>query len=54
MRRYPRKWIAVLDGEVSLTANSLDVLVRKAERARLPRGEFLIEYMDPNPQVRIL
>ena len=54
LTKYPNKWIAFHNGEVRATGKSLNEVLQRAERARVPRKIICLHYMDPDPAVTIL
>ncbi len=47
--QHPKRWVAVYDCAVVGYARTLDALLRKIERAGLPRRGLAVEFLDPNP-----
>jgi hypothetical protein len=54
LKSYPKKWIAVYDGEVRASARSLDDLVIKVNTLKLPRNRVVVRYIDRNVRRMIL
>ena len=54
LERYPNQWIALYSEKVRAQGNSLEAVLTQIDEIGLPRGQTLIEYMDPDPQLMLL
>lgn len=52
--RYPKKWIAFFDGEVKVSGESLEDVLEKVDKKRLPREEVIVRQIDLEKQTLIL
>ena len=52
--RYPRHWVALYDGEVICTGESLDELLRQCDERKLERDAVVIRFLDTEKQILIL
>ncbi len=43
---YPDKWIALHNGEVSVSSDSLEELLGEMDRLGIPRKESIVEFME--------
>jgi hypothetical protein len=54
LKKHPKKWIVFYDGELRAVGSSQRSVLAKADARGLPRGEILVEYLDPDPPNLIL
>ena len=54
LKKYPRQWVAVYDGKVRASAKTLDEVISKLEKQKLPPNESIISYMDTSGRKLIL
>lgn len=52
--KYPKKWIAIYDGQVRADARSLKQVLIKVDQLKLPREGVVIRYVDRNLRRMIL
>lgn len=52
--RYPKKWVAIYDGEVQAQAKSLSALMTQLERKGLPREDVIVRFIEKDDRVMIL
>ena len=53
-KKYPNKWIAMYNGEVDATADSLENLLKEMDRLGIPREESIVKFMDTERRTLIL
>ena len=53
-KKYPNKWIAMYNGEVAATADSLENLLKEMDRLGIPREESIVKFMDTERRTLIL
>lgn len=49
LEAHPHKWIALTEGDVLVTASSLEALLEQLDSRGLPRISAVIRYLEPNP-----
>lgn len=49
VNEHSQQWVAVYDGELRCSANTLDDLIAAIEAAGLPRGEVVIGHIEAAP-----
>lgn len=49
VERHPHEWIALLEGDVWVLADSFDSLYAKIDSLGLQREGAVVCYLDPNP-----
>ena len=54
LKKYPKKWIVFYDGELRAVGSSQRSVLEKSDALGLPRGDILVEYLDPDPETLIL
>ena len=54
LKRYPKQWVAVYNGKVRAVAKSLDGVISKLEKLRVPPNQSIIRYMDTSGRKLIL
>ena len=54
LKKYPKQWIAVYNGNVCAVAKSLEGVISKLEKVRVPANETIIRYMDTSGRKLIL
>ena len=52
--KYPKRWIAIYDGQVQADARSLKQILTKVDEMQLPREGVVIRYVDRNLRRMIL
>jgi hypothetical protein len=52
--KYPKRWIAIYDGQVRADARSLKQILTKVDELQLPREGVVIRYVDRNLRRMIL
>ncbi|MEX2226222.1 MAG: hypothetical protein WEB52_07230 [Dehalococcoidia bacterium] len=52
--RYPKRWVAIYEGDVAADAATLHELMAEIEDRGLPRGHMIVRYIDKNPRKMIL
>lgn len=54
IERYPKQWVAVLDGKVVAHAKTFDSLLSQVDKKKLPRGRVVVRYIDKTQRTMIL
>jgi hypothetical protein len=52
--RYPKKWVAVYDGQVQAQAKTLPALMTALERLGLPKEDVIVRFIDKDDRKMIL
>lgn len=52
--KYAKQWVAVHNGDVKAAANTFKSLLAQVDKARLPREETIIRFIDRNQRTMIL
>ncbi len=52
--RYSNQWVAVYEGEVKASGNTLHAVVRKVEKQGLPRENTVVRFIDRSQRTLIL
>ena len=52
--KYPKRWIAIYEGEVRAEARSINEVLNSADKQGLPRESVIIQYVDRTPRTMIL
>jgi hypothetical protein len=51
---YPKRWVALYDGEVAATSRTFTSLLKSLDRKHLPREHVVIRYIDEDERIMIL
>lgn len=54
LKKYPNRWIAVLDGEVKAADRTLSGINDRIAAGGIPRSETLVHYLDRSRRVLVL
>ena len=54
LKQHPGKWVVMHEGDIAIVADSLEGALEEVDRLELPRGEAVIEFLDPKPKSMIL
>ena len=53
-REHPNQWVAFHNGKMAALADSLNGVLEAADEKKIPRGNMVIRYLDPDPKLMIL
>jgi hypothetical protein len=53
-RKHANEWVAILDGELRATANTLDEINERIRILALPRPETLVHYVDDGHRILVV
>jgi uncharacterized protein DUF5678 len=54
LKEYPKQWVALYGGKVRASAKSLDEVLSKLKKQRVPANQAIIWYMDTSGRKLIL
>jgi hypothetical protein len=54
LKKYPKQWVALYRGKVRASAKSLDGILSKLKKQRVPANQAIIWYMDTSGRNLIL
>lgn len=52
--KYPNQWIAVYQGDVRATADTLEALLDELKKRSIPADKAIVRYIEDNPRIMIL
>ena len=53
-KRYPDKWVALLDDDEVIVGDDLDFVWREVDERGIPRSEAIVKLMETNPRIIIV
>ncbi len=53
-KRYPDKWVALLDDDEVIVGDDLDFVWRKVDERGISRSEAIVKLMETNPRIIIV
>lgn len=54
IEKHPREWVAFFNGRLAAHGPTLESLIALMDEQHIPRGRAFIQFLDPNPPLRIL
>ena len=54
MDQYPNQWVAVYRGKVAAHGLTLDSVLKKMKRKKIPQGRTIVRYIEKNQRTMIL
>ena len=53
-KRYPDKWVALLDGDEVIVGDDLDSVWGKVDERGISRNEAIVKLMETNPRIIVV